>query len=279
MVPGTSQRRVCQVLDVPRSRLHPPTRVPVADATRVPSARTAELTRRLKELLTQHPTFGYRRLWALLRFRDGMKVTQQTVYRILKSDGWFVHQRSRTPRPRVQQWRSQVETSNTRWAMDVTHIDCGTDGWGHLTAIIDCADREIIGYEFALRGRAQEAERALEAAILARFGTLRPMGSMPSIRSDNGLLFQSRRFRAACHASRLAQEFITPYTPQQNGMIERFFRSIKEECVWQHSFRSFAEAHPLIEKWIAWYNTERPHQALAYHSPTQFRERQQQQVA
>ncbi len=55
--------------------------------------------------------------------------------------------------------------------MDVTHIPCGHDGWAHLAAVIDCHDREVIGYEFALRSRAKEAERAVEAACLARFGT------------------------------------------------------------------------------------------------------------
>ena len=52
--------------------------------------------------------------------------------------------------------------------MDLTHIHCGRDGWGHLVAVIDCHDREIVGWEFALRGRAREAERALEMACLAR---------------------------------------------------------------------------------------------------------------
>jgi putative transposase len=99
----------------------------------------------------------------------------------------------------------------------------------------------VTGYEFALRGRAKEAERALEEACLARFGTLRPKGSTPVIPSDNGLNFQSRRFRADCHDYRLRQEFITPYTPEQNGLIERFFRSLKEECVWLHNFGSFAK--------------------------------------
>jgi hypothetical protein len=56
----------------------------------------------------------------------------------------------------------------------------------------------VPGYEFAVHGRAREAERALEEACLARFGTLRPEGSTPVIRSDNGLILQSRRFRAAC---------------------------------------------------------------------------------
>ena len=132
----------------------------------------------------------------------------------------------------------------------MTHIPCGQDGWGHLTAVIDGHDREIIGYELALRGRAKEAERAIEAAGLARFGPLRPVAPTPVLRSDNGLIFQSRRFRQACRDYRLAQEFITPYTPQQNGLIERFFRSLKEEYVWQYQFGSFKEARQRINSWM-----------------------------
>jgi putative transposase len=124
---------------------------------------------------------------------------------------------------------------------DLTHIRCGADGWAHLAAVIDCHDREIVGYEFARRGRAKEAERALEEACLARFGTLRPPGVTPVIRSDNGLSYESRRFRAACRDYRLSQEFITPDAPEQNGVIERFLHSLKEECVWQHLFSSFAD--------------------------------------
>ena len=161
--------------------------------------------------------------------------------------------------------------SNTRWAMDVTHIPVGTDGWAHLAAVIDCHDREIIGYEFALRGRAREAERALEEACLSRFGTLRPTGATPVVRSDNGLIFQSRRFRRACHDYRLSQEYVTPYTPEQNGLIERFFRSLKEECAWLQNFANFMDAKAAIRRWIEWYNEARPHQALGYRSPRGYR--------
>ncbi len=163
--------------------------------------------------------------------------------------------------------------------MDLTHIPCGMDGWGHPVATLDWHDREIVGWEFALRGRSKEAERALEEACLRRFGTLCPTSREQTVRSDNGLVFQSRRFRAACRFYGLGQEFITPYTPQQNGMVERFFRSLKEECTWQHSFASFQEAKSAIAKWIRWYNNERPHQALGYRSPAQFRAEKHQQVA
>jgi putative transposase len=272
-MPNVSERRVCAMMSVPRSaaRERPEKqRLPVVDEV---------LALRLQRLIAQHPTFGYRRLWALLRFHEGLRINRKAVYRVLVVKGWFVHQRRMTPRPRVQGRRSCASRSNERWAMDLTHIDCGADGWAHFAAVIDCHDRELVGYEFARRGRAKEAERALEAACIERFGTLRPAGATPVLRSDNGLIFQSRRFRAACKDYRLRQEFITPYTPEQNGMIERFFRSLKEECVWQHSFPSFVEARRAVRRWIGWYNERRPHQALGYLSPRQYRARQLQRVA
>ena len=269
-LPSASTRFICRVLGVARSALY--RRPPVSPD---PSSDDTAIVTRLQTLIAQHPTYGYRRLWARLRFGDGLAINIKRVHRLIKAQGWQVTQRQATPRPRVAKRRSVAAHSNERWALDATHIDCGGDGWGHLVAVIDCHDREIVGYEFALRGRANEAERALEMACLARFGTLRPDGEVPIIRSDNGLMFQSQRFRAACRFYRLSQEFITPYTPQQNGMIERWFRSLKEECVWQQSFVDFAEAERAIRRWIGWYNAERPHQALGYRSPQQYRGQQQ----
>ncbi len=232
----------------------------------------------LRRLIQQFPTVGYRHLWELLRGQEGIIVNRNAVYRVLKKKRWLVQQRSCTPRPRVRHWASRASRSNERWAMDVTHIPCGQDGWAHLAAVIDCHDREIVGYEFALRSRAKEAERAVEAACLQRVGTLRPVCA-PVLRSDNGLIFQSRRFRQACRDYRLQQECITPSTPEQNGMIERFFRSLKEECVWQHAFQTFEDARRIIRDWGHWYNHGRPHSALGYQSPVQYRAQQSTHVA
>jgi putative transposase len=83
----------------------------------------------------------------------------------------------------------------------------------------------------------------------------------------------------ACPDHRLSQEFITPYTPEQNGIIQRFFRSLKEECVWKHLFSSFTEAKSAIAQWIEWYNAGRPHQSLGYKSPREYRLQEQTAVA
>ena len=110
VVAGVSERRVCSVLVVPRS----PVRQIVRSGAR--TARVDEvLAARIERLIAEHPTYDYRRLWALLRFRDGVRVNAKAVYRVLALKGWFVHQRPVTPRPRVQGRRSRAARSNERW--------------------------------------------------------------------------------------------------------------------------------------------------------------------
>jgi len=87
------------------------------------------------------------------------------------------------------------------------------------------------------------------------------------------------RERATVRDYGLRQEFTTPYTPEQNGMIERLFRTLKQECVWLHNFRDLAEAEREIGRWIEKYNTQRPHEALNWLTPAEARERQAEQAA
>ena len=79
---GVSERRSCRVLQVSRAALH---RQPRGETP--PPRLSPILMTRLQELLRQHPTFGYRRLWALLRYREGLQVNRKVIYRILKVKG------------------------------------------------------------------------------------------------------------------------------------------------------------------------------------------------
>jgi transposase InsO family protein len=72
-----------------------------------------------------------------------------------------------------------------------------------------------------------------------RFSTLARTAQPLTLRSDNGLAFTSRRFKVTVRSYGIKQEFITPHTPQQNGMIERLFRTMKEQCIWLNNFKAF----------------------------------------
>jgi putative transposase len=157
-----------------------------------------------------------------------------------------------------------------RWAIDATHVFCGQDGWCHLTAIIDCCDRTIVGWRLSRSGVARIAAATLEDALRDRQVEY---GHAPlTLRSDNGLVFGAKVFVSVVRRYGLDQEYITPYSPEQNGMIERFFRTLKEECLWHHRFGSRDEAFLVIAAWLEQYHTKCPHSALGYLTPKEFAE-------
>ncbi|MCW5891246.1 MAG: transposase family protein [bacterium] len=147
---------------------------------------------------------------------------------------------------------------------------CGRDGWCHLTAIIDCYDRTIVGWRLATSGIAGGAAAALEEALRAR----RIDAASPPLvlRSDNGVVFGAKAFVAVARRYGLTQEYSTPYTPQPNGLIERFFLTLKQECVWLHRFTSRDHAFTAVADWLDKYARERPHSALGYRTPKAYRE-------
>ena len=105
--------------------------------------------------------------------------------------------------------------------------------------------------------------------MIARFGALGRVSTPFLLRSDNGLVFTSNHFRRLTKTYDLQQEFITPHCPQQNGMVERLIRSLKEQCIHRHRFESQQHAMRIIGDWIQFYNHRRPHQALGMRTPAE----------
>ncbi|WXS19704.1 DDE-type integrase/transposase/recombinase (plasmid) [Salmonella enterica subsp. enterica serovar Infantis] len=103
--------------------------------------------------------------------------------------------------------------------------------WCALTLVIDCHTREALGWRLSPSGNAKSAEAALEEALITRYGALGRAQDPITLRSDNGLVFTSRHYTRTVYQYGLKQEFIQPHTPQQNGMVERLIRTVKEQCL------------------------------------------------
>ncbi|WXT22158.1 integrase core domain-containing protein (plasmid) [Salmonella enterica subsp. enterica serovar Infantis] len=139
--------------------------------------------------------------------------------------------------------------------------------WCALTLVIDCHTREALGWRLSPSGNAKSAEAALEEALITRYGALGRAQDPITLRSDNGLVFTSRHYTRTVYQYGLKQEFIQPHTPQQNGMVERLIRTVKEQCLWLHHFKSLDEARQTLRAWFKYYNEQRPHQALGMKTP------------
>ena len=148
------------------------------------------------------------------------------------------------------------------------------DGLIYVNAILDCADRECIGLNVSQRNDAIEAAWAPEDALINRFGALPTADTGVMLRTDNALVYVSELYRQLAKSYGLAQEFILPHTPEQNGVAESFMGTFKLECVWQHRFETYAEAKIIISEWIRHYNESRPQSRLGYLTPTAWREQQ-----
>ena len=222
-----------------------------------------EKVRLIKKKMEAFPTYGYRRLAHMTG------INKKAVQRILQLKGWQVRKRAKGHRPRAQAMPSQSLVPNERWAIDMTRVWCGSDGYCTLAAVIDTCTREVVGYRLSKSGKATTAEAALQEGLIYRFGQLKRLQNAIILRSDNGLVFTSKSFTKTVKDYNFKQEFITPYTPEQNGMIERFFRTIKEECIWHYNFKSLKEANRIIAQWIDFYNQKRKHSALKYRAPAE----------
>jgi putative transposase len=130
-----------------------------------------------------------------------------------------------------------------------------------MIVVIDAGSREVVGYRFSRRGRALEAIDALEQAVIGRYGSLKSPVTL-NLRSDNGSIFLGRNFVKAAKCLHVPQQCTPRYSPQYNGSIERFFRTMKQKCVWLRHFTSFEEVEVKISEWVRHYNTTRLHSSL-----------------
>ncbi len=262
-----SMKNLCMWFGVARSTVYYK-----SSSTQITFSRALDkvLVEEIRRIIDANPTFGVRRITAVIKRQTQKAVNRKKIHRVIKTNGWQVRKKAHGFKQRAPGMSSKAIHSNERWAIDATSIFCGKDGWCPLTAVIDCHDRCIVGWRLSESGVSKNAAAALEDALIARKKEL--LEKRLILRSDNGLIFGAKCFVKVARDYGIEQEYITPYTPEQNGMIERFFRTIKEECIWHYSFKSRDEAFRIIADWIDSYHKERPHSALGYLTPEEFRQ-------
>lgn len=215
----------------------------------------------------EKPTFGYRRVTLRLQRKEKLRINHKRVLRVMRERGLLVLPRRLRAKRRKEWGRVEAAEPNQIWQSDMTKVWAGpTVGWAYLVSVIDCCTREIVGWNLSLRCRSEEAVDAVEQAVLARL----PRGSREAeltLTTDNGTQFTSTRFMETLSRLGITHRRTAYHHPEGNSYIERFHRSLKEEEVWVHEYRSMEEARASIAAWIAEYNHDRPHQSLENRTP------------
>ena len=161
--------------------------------------------------------------------------------------------------------------TNLRWCSDGLEFTCWNGEVVRVAFVLDCHDREIIGWTATTAGLSGEMIRDMMVqCVEARFQAPRAPHRVQWL-SDNGSIYTA--LDTICTAERLHLAPITTpaASPQSNGMSEAFVNTLKRDYVSGADRSSAAALLEAISAWIADYNAVAPHSALGFRSPTQYR--------
>ena len=154
------------------------------------------------------------------------------------------------------------------WQTDLTYIWCGNvDRWSYLFNALDVFHREWLGYAFE---RTAVKEHAIMSVNNALASHPEAVPAELTLRCDNGPQYASHAFKDSMDALGLRLEYILYHTPEQNGYIESFHKTLKKEHIWVRDFRSHQEAEIAIVAAFEDYNHRRIHSSLGYLTPSEY---------
>lgn len=252
-VHGMSERRACSVIGTDRTSARYRSRRPD----------DAELRERLKALAGERRRFGYRRLHVLLR-REGHVVNRKKTQRLYREEGLSV--RKRRGRKKATGTRAPLLTvavPNARWSVDFVHDQFVQGRRFRIFNVIDDVTKECLAavVDTSISGR--RVARELTALVARR-------GSPGLIVSDHGTEFTSNAMLAWSEETGVPWHFIAPGKPMQNGICEAFNSKMRDELLNETLFFGLDHARSAVARWVADYNSARPHSALGYQTPVAY---------
>jgi transposase InsO family protein len=225
-----------------------------------------------------HPFWGYRRVWAYMKYRLNQAVNKKRIYRIMKEHCLLVTPNLRLKAKRDNQSnrnKPRADRINQFWGTDMTKVMLGSFGWLYLVIVLDWFTKKIVGYSISTKSRTEDWLDALSNACNNQF----PAGiaSKPDelyLVSDNGSQPTSKKFMQAASVLEIKQIFASYNNPKGNADTERVLRTIKEDFIWVREFSNPIEFTETFKNWIEAYNNDYPHSSLKYLTPCQFEKEQ-----
>jgi putative transposase len=248
----------CQLLKVARSTLYYRP-APV-------SADDLAVMRRIDELYLASPFYGSRRMTAVLR-REGWAVNRKRARRLMRVMALeAIYQKPNTSRTNADHKvypyllrNLTIDRPNQVWCADITYIPMAK-GFVYLIAVMDWFSRRVLAWRVSITLEADFCVEALRDAM-HRFG-------QPEIfNTDQGVQFTSAPFLTELETQGVRISMDGKGRFLDNIFIERLWRSLKYEEVFIKAYGSAREARLGIGRWLAFYNDDRPHQALDYRTP------------
>ena len=229
-----------------------------------------ELLKRIRAVVDERPSYGYRRVHELLNRQAHQKpVNHKRVYRVMKDAGLLLVRGHRRPQ-RPHEGKVITLKSNLRWCTDMFEIRCWDGGRVHVGFVLDSCDREAMTWVAKPHHLDGADVRDLMAqSIEHRFDDVKTPYGIEWL-SDNGPPYTASETRRFGADSGLLVRNTPAYSPESNGMAEAFVKTFKRDYVY---LNDVSDPQTVIDQLAAWfedYNEVAPHKGLKMKSPRMF---------
>lgn len=254
--------RVCAVLGAPRSTVyHRRTRGELLGCR--PGPKTAisddDLVTQIREVLDDSPFAGegYRKVRARLRRERQIRAGGKRVLRLMRRHGLLAPQRCRRRRkPRPHDGTIIPPGPDQRWGTDATMAWTRLDGWVWVFACVDHWSTEAWTHTAKIGDRIAALQPVYDA-VTDRFGQLGPdVARGIKLRHDWGPQYRSHHFLGSIAWLGLDDDAAFVGEPETNGCVERFIRTLKEQCLWAELHDTVDDLRRAVADWTQTYNTE-----------------------
>lgn len=264
-------KKICQVMGVSRSNVYKQRNKDQRSGKRKRyNPRDDDLMVVIRRFTDERPTYGYRRITALLRKKLNQVINAKSVYRLMKEHGLLLQRYGRKP-TRVHDGKIITLKSNLRWCSDHFSIQCWNADQVHVAFVLDCHDREVISWVASNKGvDGQMIRDLMTECVEERFPLHNHLPHKLQWLSDNGPAYVARQ---TIHFGRsLGFEMCTtaPYSPESNGMAESFVNTFKRDYVYVADLSSAERVIEQLPQWFDDYNNNAPHKGLKMLSPREF---------
>ncbi|ATX07509.1 IS3 family transposase [Salmonella enterica] len=230
---------------------------------------------RIHHVIGELPTYGYRRVWALLRRQaelDGMPaINAKRVYRIMRQNALLLERKTAVPpSKRAHTGKVAVKESNQRWCSDGFEFRCDNGEKLRVTFALDCCDREALHWAVTTGGFDSETvQDVMLGAVERRFGSELPTSPVEWL-TDNGSCYRANETRQFARMLGLEPKNTAVRSPESNGIAESFVKTIKRDYISIMPKPDGLTAAKNLAEAFEHYNEWHPHSALGYRSPREY---------
>nr|WP_267237086.1 IS3 family transposase [Escherichia coli] len=230
---------------------------------------------RIHHVIGELPTYGYRRVWALLRRQaelDGMPaINAKRVYRIMRQNALLLERKPAVPpSKRAHTGRVAVKESNQRWCSDGFEFRCDNGEKLRVTFALDCCDREALHWAVTTGGfNSETVQDVMLGAVERRFGNELPASPVEWL-TDNGSCYRANETRQFARMLGLEPKSTAVRSPESNGIAESFVKTIKRDYISVMPKPDGLTAAKNLAEAFEHYNEWHPHSALGYRSPREY---------